>query len=127
MTGASGVLLGIVVVLLAAVAGVAFWQVRSLQRRLHAVETRAASLANEIDAAPFDLSRTLGDGRRRLITIEILNPLEVAANESKMARRIGPIAPNLIRGEVTRQAVRELETQLEAQGIDAEVRVHDGR
>lgn len=127
MTVTSAVLLAVVVAALIVVTVLTRIEINSLRGKLSRTRAKVNAMAAEVDSAPFDLSKTLGDGRRKLITIEILNPLEVAANESKLARRIGPVAPNLIRGEVTRQAVRELETQLAAQGIEAEVRVHDGR
>lgn len=63
--------------------------------------------------------------RRRLIAIEILNPLELAASESRFAKHLGGVAPTMIRREVTKRTVAELALQLREKGVNAEVRVHD--
>lgn len=109
------------------VTALALWRIRRLRVDLTAANAELSRLAEELNAAPIDLSRTLGEGGRKLITIEILNPIELASAETTFARTAGAVAPSLIRGEVTRRAVQRLHTQLAAEGVDAEIRIHDGR
>lgn len=65
-------------------------------------------------------------GRPTLISIEILNPMELAGKESSLARVFGSLTPELIRREVYRQFYQRLSLQLQEQGVVAEVRLHDG-
>ncbi|MBV8063621.1 MAG: hypothetical protein JOY51_08495 [Nevskia sp.] len=65
-------------------------------------------------------------GRPALISIEILNAMELAGKESSLARVFGSLAPELIRREVYKQFYQRLSRQLQEQGVVAEVRLHDG-
>jgi hypothetical protein len=64
--------------------------------------------------------------RPSLITIEILNPFELAQKQSRLAGTFGVLAPSLLRQEVLRQAVARIRQQLEAEGVQAEVRLVRG-
>lgn len=125
MTGLEIVLLVVLVVAFAAFAGYAWRQIARLRARVAEAEGSFTRLCEELSSAPFDLTQTLGDGERKLITVEILNPLEVAGEQSALVRRFGAVAPAMLRAEVTRRAVKELQAQLAEQGVEAEVRVHD--
>lgn len=74
-----------------------------------------------------ELLQQLAESGTRVIAVEILNPLQVAASQSWLAGRFGALAPGLIQREVYRQAREILETRLREYGIEPRVRVHGGR
>ena len=55
------------------------------------------ALAGVWDKLPPDAVRLLANERAPVISIEILNPIELAAQESEFAGPISTVAPNLIR------------------------------
>jgi hypothetical protein len=62
---------------------------------------------------------------RRVISIEILNPLELAAaTRGRLAGIAGSIAPGLIRRVVYDQTVKQLRRQLGEEHVAADVRLH---
>ncbi|MDE0854384.1 MAG: hypothetical protein OSA97_08170 [Nevskia sp.] len=65
-------------------------------------------------------------GRPSLISVEILNPMELAMRESPLAKAFGSLTPELVRREVYKEIYQRLCTQLQEQGVVAEVRLHDG-
>jgi hypothetical protein len=74
-----------------------------------------------------ELRQQLTESGSRVIGIEILNPLQVAASQSWVAGRFGALAPGLIQREVYRQTREVLEVQLREYGIEPRVRVHGSR
>ncbi len=56
-----------------------------------------------------------------MITIEIENPAEVAANESVLARAFGGLAPSLVKRKVEQQIVEQLTTVFKERGIRAAI------
>lgn len=100
------------------------WRDLRLRRALAAVQRQlddwgAAGLAAQARSAVAAL------GRPALISVEILNPLELAVRESPLARRFGSLAPELVRREVYKEIYQRLCVQLQEQGVVAEVRLHD--
>ena len=80
-----------------------------------------------------EISAVLGDGpppvgtrthTRRVITVEILNPLELAANRGRVAGIAGSLAPGLVRRMVHDQTLKRLQRELAAQRVAADVRLH---
>ena len=65
-------------------------------------------------------------GRPSLISVEILNPMELAMRESPLAKAFGSFTPELVRREVYKEIYQRLCVQLQDQGVVAEVRLHDG-
>lgn len=100
------------------------WKETRHYRLLNTLEQELAQLTD----APPPLQRpvldaALMDNRPNLITIEILNPMELAHKESKWAQTFGSMAPTLIRQIVYQRAAERVRTQLIAQGVEAEVKV----
>lgn len=62
-------------------------------------------------------------GQLDVIVIVIHNPHEVAASRNPLARGLTALSPGLVRSLVHRETIREVRAQLEAEGIDADVRV----
>ena len=65
-----------------------------------------------------------GNGGRRLISIEILNPIELAGTRGRLAGLAGTLAPGLTRRLVYDQVVKTLRQQLAEQRVVADVRLH---
>lgn len=74
--------------------------------------------------APDEVRSLLGQPRKRLISVEILNPMQLAAKHHAFAGILGNLAPGLIRREVHRQAASILRKELEKWDVMAEVRIH---
>jgi hypothetical protein len=62
-------------------------------------------------------------GTRRVITIEILNPLELAGKRGRLAGLAGSLAPGITRRVVHDQAIRLVQRQLAAEKVIADVRL----
>lgn len=127
MTGTEIALLIAVFAVIAGVAIVALWQIRGLRAQLARSQATLAGLATDLQAAPTELKSVLGDATRHIIAIEILNPMELAASQSKLARNLGAVVPEVVRAEVTKRTVLELTEQLAANGVQAQVQVHESR
>lgn len=102
-------------------------------RQQHAQRTLKTLRLDTKELAPLhaelgpQLRKELAEARDRVLSIEILNPLEVAAKQSWVAGQFGALAPDLIRREVYRQARDILEEQLGEYGIEPRVRLLGGR
>lgn len=73
---------------------------------------------------PARVDPVFAAGRDRLITIEVLNPVQLAATQNRFAGVAGAVAPDLIRKIVYEQAAKIMREQLVEQGVEADVRVH---
>jgi hypothetical protein len=63
-------------------------------------------------------------GTRRLISIEILNPIELAGTRGRVLGAAGSLAPGIARRIVYDQVAKTLRTQLGERQVVADVRVH---
>lgn len=106
---------------LIALAALAAWLLR-LQR--HTAALRASAQALAADAAVLPPAADAISAARPFYTIEILNPLEVASQESWLGEVFGGLTPGLVRREVYRRAHAIIRQQLADRGIRADVRLH---
>lgn len=113
---------GLVVVLavLTVGLGVALWRQRAALRRLKA---QAGDLEAHLHLDTMRLSQVYKRGKDRFVTIEILNPLEVAAAESQAARTVGGLTPAFITKIVYDRVKSEVEANLVERGIEARVEI----
>ncbi len=98
-----------------------------LRRRSALLKLSAENLAAEFGALPRELraeAQRLGVQPGPFYTIEILNPLEVAAQESRLGRVFGGVTPTIVRREMYRQAHGIIRQQLADRGIKADVKLH---
>ncbi|MGH8861194.1 MAG: hypothetical protein ACRDVG_08170 [Jatrophihabitantaceae bacterium] len=75
----------------------------------------------------FEAPRPAGAAvrNRRLLTIEILNALEVAGSQGgRLAGLAGSLAPGLTRRVVYERTLKTLRSELGRMGVDADVRAH---
>lgn len=101
-------------------------QARALQRRAADLEAKVSGLLPAPPLAP-DLTALLGTGKRRVLVVEILNPVELAVSKVSAARLLGAMRPALLTKVVYDQASKQVVEQLEREGILADVRVHAAR
>lgn len=126
MSVALAVLALIVAVVLAVICGLLFWQLRTLKFRTEALADEVSRLEPAAPLAP-DLEAALGRGNRRLLVVEVLNPLDVALSRNKAAGVLAAVAPERLRKIVLEQASREMVSEMADQGLEVEVRVHSAR
>ena len=111
---------------LLALTGVLGW-LFVLSRSSKVLRASADWLASDAGALPPDLraqAQAAGVTANPFYTIEILNPLEVAALESKLGEVFGGITPAIVRGEVHRRAHGIIREELSRRGIKADVKLH---
>lgn len=114
----------LVVVLLAlAVLAYLLGRLRSLGVRERALRAELAAL-DPTAVLPPALERAFTSGSGRVLTVEILNALELAQARHKLAGVAGAVAPDVVRGIVYEQAARITREQLATHGVAADVRVH---
>jgi hypothetical protein len=83
--------------------------------------TPDAPLARTLDRLPPTASSSAS---RRVISIEILNPIEVAATRGRLAGIAGSIAPGLIRRIVYDQTIKTMRRHLADEQVVADLRLH---
>ena len=111
---------------LVALLGIGGW-LYVLQRRAATLRASVDWLAADAAALPSDLrteAREAGVSASPFYTIEILNPLEVAAAESKLGEMFAGLTPGIVRREVYRRAHGIIVEQLTVRGIRADVKLH---
>ncbi|KAA0024765.1 hypothetical protein [Antrihabitans cavernicola] len=100
-----------------------------LVRRIHRHSTALSEKVSSTTALvgiPPQVDSGFSAGKPRLITVEILNPLELAATQNRFAGIAGAVAPERIRKIVYERAALQMTEQLIEQGIDVDVQVHVG-
>jgi len=109
-------LLGIVVYLLLKL---------SAQRRLLLqLQQEQQSLAEAWRLEQTDLSKFISTRAAPVISIEILNAVEVAANNSTFGRLIGKYMPDKISRIVIKRTADNMREQMEENGVHVDVKVH---
>jgi len=101
------------------------WRHFGLRRELDAARRQLDQWgAAGLGALPASVFSALG--RPALISVEILNPMELAVRDSPLAKTFGSLTPDLVRREVYKEVYRRLNLELQEHGVVAEVRLHDG-
>lgn len=104
--------------------GLLLWQFDRLGKRLHAMEQALLALQGERASFPADFRKLLSGGQTELISIQLLNPMELAAQQSKLASALSNLTPSLIRRIVHNEAIKITRRELERHGAKAQVRLH---
>jgi len=87
---------------------------------------RGRAVSEDVDEVfPAPRPPGVSDRNRRLITVEILNPLELAASRGgRIAGLAGSLAPGLTRRVVYDQTLKTLRSELVRMAVHADVRLH---
>lgn len=109
------VLMTLLVALLIGLAAALLWCLTRVQAQLDALQSRLDG------AGPLPPAASEG---RSCIAIEILNPFELAARETRLAPAAARLAPKMIERIVYERAAVQIAQQLSAQGVQAEVKTH---
>lgn len=94
-----------------------------VRRMADEVDGLASDIGVADPAAPPNLAGVDG----LYLTVHILNPVEVACSNSRLAGPISGISPGLLCRQVYEQMSGELREQLSERGIEAEVDVGRGQ
>lgn len=97
------------------------------QRRRTTAAAAAIGQLEPYRPLPEELEAAFTAGKRRVITIEILNPLELASTKHRFGGLAGAVAPRALRKLVYEQTVREMKVQMVEEGVVAEVGLHAAR
>ena len=95
-----------------------------LRHTARQLEDEVRQAAERAAALPPDLVDALGVGGRRVITIEILNPFELAGRSSWFARPLSAVTPDLLRNVVYQRAVTMFRERSSEYGVETDVRLH---
>ena len=94
------------------------------RRMLLQLQKELRALAEAWQTEQADLSGFVGLRPNPIISIEILNAVEVASKNSKFAELIGKYAPEMIRKMVIKGTAKTMRDQMRANGVQVEVNVH---
>lgn len=94
-----------------------------VRRRHDAPDATDSRVAAAVSEALPPTGRVMGRGRR-IITIEILNPIELAGHRSRMFGIAGSFVPDFTRRLVYEQTAKVLRDKLVDHSVVADVRVH---
>lgn len=84
-------------------------------------------VAAALDSVPPAPSAPSPGGTRRIVSVEVLNPIELAGSRGRLAGLAGTLAPRLTRRIVHDQVLKILKQQLAEQHVVADVRLHTVR
>ena len=113
----------VVVLLDAAIVALLAWRLHILDARERALRAELAELTPTTPLPPV-AEQAFRAGRQRFMTVEILNPLELARAQNKFAGVAGAVAPSAVRAIVYEQAAKITRTRLAEHGVAADVQIH---
>ena len=116
--------MGIVIVLIALVMALGIGGVLRLREENQRLRAEVAAL--HADASGLSAAGRAPERGERVITVRILNELELATDKTKAAGLLHKVRPHLLNRLVYEQAAKELLERLAEEGVRAEVRVHAG-
>lgn len=108
--------LGALVVLLRLLAG--------LRRRLADLAEHAGRLEERAEVVTPDVSRALASTKKKVIVVELLDPIGLATRRMSIAGPVGGLAPRAIERVVHDQTVKTLREVLVTYGVDADVQMY---
>ena len=101
-------------------AGLLAW-VLQLRSRLAILEAQSSALAGQLGATPVPMRDT--SGKPMFLTIEILNPVELARKESWFAGAFASLTPTLLKRIVYARTLTIMQDQLLQFDVKADVQL----
>jgi len=83
------------------------------------------AVADALNRTPLPANSS--SATRRVITVEVLNPIELATTRGRLAGIAGTFAPGLVRRIVYDQTIKTMRRQLVEERVVADVRLHTMR
>jgi len=111
-----GITLSVIGAALLVVASLLLW-------RWQRVAAQLQSLSAQAGASDEQARKALAQAECMLLTIEILNPLELARAHSRIGSSLAGVAPGLVRKRVYQQVASELGEELAERGVEANVEI----
>ena len=102
-----------------------WWVLRRQQARTTPLAERACRLAGE-ETEALAQTGTFLPGKQTVITVEILNPVELATQKHWAAGAVGNLAPGVLRKIVNDQAMAIMRVELEKHGVKAALGQRNG-
>lgn len=112
----------LVLVFAAALAGLWLLLARAT-RRLQGLEQQIATMGRELQAADSELAGLLSEVGGSRIVVEVLNPLVLARENSRLAGALSGVAPRMIRRRVYGEVASEMKRVLGEHGVDARLEI----
>ena len=103
--------------------GLLIWALM-LRRQLATLETQCRALADRLGSGPAVVRDAAG--QPMLLTVEILNPVELARKESWFAGAFGSLTPGLLRRIVYARTLKIMQQQLLQFDVKADVQLLGG-
>ena len=110
-------------VLLAAVVSLSI-RLSAQRKLLLQIREEQRALAEFRRGEAAELSQFIGSKPNPIITIEILNAVELAGKSSRVAGLIGRCAPDVLHRMVVKRTADNLRDQMTEHGVQVEVQVH---
>lgn len=99
----------------------------ALFMRYREVSRQLRRLSEELGASDDVARQALAQGPDMALSIEILNPLELARANSRIGSSLAGVAPGLVRRRVYQTVSREVAVELEERGVQARVELIKGQ
>lgn len=113
----------LVLLFAAALAGLWLLLLRA-KRRLLRLEQQIATMGRELQAADSELAGLLSEVGGSRIVVEVLNPLVLARENSRLAGALSGVAPRMVRRRVYSEVASEMKRVLaDDHGVDARVEI----
>ena len=120
-------LIAVVALVIALAAAVVAWRLRRANKALRAETIGLLWRLEQADVSAPRAAHADLPPEDRLLSIRILNPLELASAQTKVATMLHRVRPALLSKMVYEQAAESLRERLTDEGVVAEVKVHAGR
>lgn len=95
-------------------------------QRLAADVARLSAQLGTTDEQAREARVAIAEAEGTFLTVEILNPFELAGDHSRIGASLAGVAPGLVRRRVYQTVASELREELQSRGVQAEVEVHRG-
>lgn len=112
-----GIVLSVIGTALLVVASLLLW-------RWQRVTEQLKSLSEQTGASDERARAALVHADTMVLSIEVLNPLELARANSRIGSSLAGVAPGLVRKRVYQQVARELGDELGERGVKANIEIH---
>lgn len=113
-----GIVLSVIGTALLVVASLLLWRWQRVAEQLQTLSAQTGASDERARAA------LVHDADAMVLSVEVLNPLELARANSRIGSSLAGVAPGLVRKRVYQQVARELGDELAERGVEANIEIH---